>query len=505
MARQLLALAACAAALRLPATPRSGRAPRAHTVCRATATRLPQLEDANDEGLGYAASVAAGSAKRAERMESLGTSDMAVTFLGTASCVPSTTRGVSCAALRYEGSTWLFDAGEGSQVQAQRSANTHPGKIDAIFVTHLHGDHVFGLPGLLCLAGQNRESGDDRVIEIFGPEGLRTYLRASLALTHSRITAPYVVHELAGVPLVPPPGFRPPRARPPLSTSAGPDSAFGESGPGRDIPRDADGAWTCAPRGALAVRAAPMKHTVPCVGYCVVEPDRPGALDVAAVAPVLDRNFAALKKAGVKEPKKIYRLLKEMKPGQTFTFPDGTKVAREDVVADDKPGRVLVFAGDTADASALLPLLPPRGADLVVHEATNAKLSPWDNDKSATQVDRATAAHGHSTPAMAAAFAIAAGADRLALTHFSPRYKGDAALSSLATMAKIEKAALAGDRPFRGAYAGDSVIAAWDLLCVPVFAKTARRAAKAAATKRAAMPVATKPPARKRRARPPGS
>ena len=186
-----------AQAWRLPAR-------RRHIVQRAT--RLPQEPAELDDWL---KPYAGADEFRAERQQQLAetASDLEITFLGTASCVPSVTRGVSCTALRYDGATYLFDAGEATQVQAQRTTLVKPGKVEAIFVTHLHGDHTFGLPGLLCLCGQDRDA-SDQPIEIFGPEGLRAYVRASLQLTQSRVAAPHVIHELVGVPQRPPAGFR---------------------------------------------------------------------------------------------------------------------------------------------------------------------------------------------------------------------------------------------------------------------------------------------------------
>ncbi len=120
-------------------------------------------------------------------------SDMDVVFKGTVSCMPGTTRGVSCTALRLnwrrkadEGGgngveddgggggeqrgggagaagTWLFDCSQSTQLSVQRTPSIRPGRISPIFVMHCHGNHSFGLPGLLCLMGTDRTRNDPPV------------------------------------------------------------------------------------------------------------------------------------------------------------------------------------------------------------------------------------------------------------------------------------------------------------------------------------------------------
>ncbi len=121
---------------------------------------------------------------------------MELTFLGTASNNPSPVRGVSCTCFRYEGEAWLFDAGEGTQIQLMKST-IKPGRITKVFITHLHGDHIFGLPGLMCTVGANVI--ENKKLELYGPVGLRRYIRTCLELSRSFVTYSYVVHEL--VPL----------------------------------------------------------------------------------------------------------------------------------------------------------------------------------------------------------------------------------------------------------------------------------------------------------------
>lgn len=436
-----------------------------------TARRMPVVDAPNNRTrLPYAEAIMEGEKIREQRLSELGPpSDMEMIFLGTASCIPSTTRGVSCTALRFQGRTWIFDAGEGSQVQVQRSNNVHPGRIDCIFLTHVHGDHSFGLPGLLCLMGQNRNE-DAAPVEIFGPEGLRLYLRTALQLTHSRIAAKYRVHELKNVPNLQQNSLSRGAQRRKLPPNLSADSSFGELPDGKDIFPDDNGIWHLNPPGNVKVMAAAMVHTVPCVGFVAKEPDRPGALDLSKVEHVLNRNYAALKKKGVKQPKKVYKLLKEMKRDQTFTFPDGTKLKAADCVSRPKPGRVVAVCGDTSDASRLKPLLKDR-CDIVVHEATNAWLNEYfDKHLDPEEVRRATVAHGHSTPEIAAEFAHAVNAKRLVLNHFSPRYKGDALPTSINIMNKIE--GVARKALLHLARNDDDetpeVLAAWDLAIVPI-------------------------------------
>jgi len=82
---------------------------------------------------------------------------MKVTLLGTGGTVPTLRRSLPSVALQREGHIFLFDCGEGTQVQIIR-ASLSPGKLFAIFLSHLHGDHVTGLPGLLMtIMHQSRE------------------------------------------------------------------------------------------------------------------------------------------------------------------------------------------------------------------------------------------------------------------------------------------------------------------------------------------------------------
>mmetsp|Transcript_16464 Transcript_16464/g.23902 ORF Transcript_16464/g.23902 Transcript_16464/m.23902 type:complete len:641 (-) Transcript_16464:34-1956(-) len=439
-------------------------------------------------------------------------SDMDIIFVGTASCTPSVTRGVSCTALRlnwprrskpskenqkdikttdFETGTWLFDVGEGTQLQIQQSNLVRPKKINKIFLTHAHGDHTFGLPGLMCLMGVNWGR-DSPPLEIYGPEGLRMWLRVAIRYSVARIVPRYRVHEIKKIPLAPEwkktdTGkfyFNPNRIEPFANRRQFIDSRDAESWHvlhdrihlersaryneiegGRNIfPKfnhsmSADGApvWEIEDDDDVRVYAAPMSHGVPCVGYVVEEQSRPGRLRNELVEPIVKRNYELLKEAGFRMPMKAMAVIKNLPQGSSFTFPDGTVVTQEEAVEPPRKGRKIAICGDTSDARALAGLA--QDADVLIHEATNAYLPGTDKDTNMKSVTYEAMRHGHSTPQIAANFARKINAKKLLLNHFSARYLGNQAIENMSIMQRIEDQA----RESSG-YDAASVAAAWDFM-----------------------------------------
>ena len=177
------------------------------------------------------------------------------------------------------------------------------------------------------------------------------------------------------------------------------------------------------------------------------------------VAPIAQRNIKALKEMGI--GMKIMAKIKDLPIGGSYTFPDGTIINQEDVVEASREGRKIAICGDTADCRAIAGLA--QGADVLVHEATNAFLSGIDKDTNKAEVAKDAKLHGHSIPEMAGEFAKKIGAKRLVLNHFSSRYKGDQSLESISIMMRIEEAAVkASGLP------EDKVVAGWDFMLLPV-------------------------------------
>ncbi|KAH9006888.1 beta-lactamase-like protein [Lactarius hatsudake] len=314
-------------------------------------------------------------------------SNINITFLGTASAQPSRTRNHSALALRLDGDVWLFDC-----------APVKMGRISKIFITHTHvldprASGVLDDAEVSHAPKSRRECASDnnpQPLEIYGPTGTRAYVRAGLIYTHTLLSGPYIVHELQ-FPNDPPN----PLAPLPLHSA---------ELPGRDI-QQVDGTWLDVYRGAsFSVSAAPIMHSVPCVGYVITEAPVPGKIDPKQYVPHLKRTGT---------PMSAMRRLQE---GESVQLSDGTR-----------PGRKITILGDTYDPNPIARLA--TSTDVLIHEATNAHLPDIDPETKYSDthdiVEQRSKSRGHSTPQMAALFGERIEARKLVLNHFSSRYAGE--------------------------------------------------------------------------------
>ncbi|TGB04384.1 ribonuclease Z [Halobacillus salinus] len=233
---------------------------------------------------------------------------MELYFLGTGSGVPSKERNVSSLVLRMleeRGTTWVFDCGEGTQQQILNT-NIRPRRIEVIFITHLHGDHIYGLPGLLS---SRSFQGGETPVTVYGPRGLKEYIEISLRLSGTHLRYPLYIEEVDEGIL-----FE--------------DEQF-------------------------VVEAIKLEHGLDSYGYILKEKDKLGELQPNK-----------LKELGV-SPGPIYQTIKSQ---EQTRLEDGRIIARSDVIGPPKKGRKVVILGDTRYLPALKD--PLHKADVLVHEGT---------------------------------------------------------------------------------------------------------------------------------------
>ena len=407
-----------------------------------------------------------------------------VVFLGTCAMTPSLTRNVSSILVKFGSTSWLFDCGDGTQQQMMKG-NLNPGKISRIFISHFHGDHLFGLPGLICSMNPSKEQAKvspKTPLEIYGPPGLREWLRLTLSLSGASLNFKYKVHELH-------------------ACSNQQDGQLSNATllncelPGENLTPDESGVWRNLSSqnedlDIVCVHAALLKHRaqMPTIGFVLKETDYPGTVNAEVVMERFENeiNKSYLRKLG--GPGLPGKLVGDLKRGETVELADGV-LRPEDCLGPTKVGRKIAILSDTCDPSNIASLC--AGATLVVHEATECNLptlvrptdvpKPYDSAYAKRRATKRAYSRGHSTPEMAATFAQAVEAEALALTHFSGRHHGytNSAFEQERSHAFTE----AIQRIAGGAYDGQ-VIVAHDLLMLEVRADWAKDWKEGAVTAR---------------------
>jgi ribonuclease Z len=274
---------------------------------------------------------------------------LSITFLGTGAATPTVDRNVAGLAVQREGETILFDCGEGTQRQMMRYGVGF--SFTEVFFTHFHADHMLGIIGLLRTMGlQDRTA----PVTLYGPRGAQRILGAAMSLGIERNKFPVEIVEIRA---------------------------------GDRLRRD-----------EYDIVVFETEHRADTVGFALAEHTRLGRF-----------HPEHARELGVPEGPLWGKLHK----GETVTLDDGRTVTPADLVGPPRPGRTVVYSGDTRPHLAVFEA--SKGADLLLHEATFGE----------DEADRAIET-GHSTASEAARIALEAGVRRLVLTHISPRYTRDA-------------------------------------------------------------------------------
>lgn len=233
-------------------------------------------------------------------------SNIQITFLGTSGSTPTADRSLPSIALKRKGEILIFDCGEGTQRQMIKAGLSFARKTK-MFITHMHGDHIFGLPGLIqTMSLMNREE----KLSIYGPIGISAFIEAirETADLHSRFDIEVFEIQHPGV-----------------------------------IYEDRE----------YEIQACNIKHGVPGFAYALIEKPRPG-------------RFYPEKAEALRIPEGP--LWAHLQRGESLKLPDGRIITPDMVVGPKRAGRKIVYSGDTRPTEEIVNLA--RDADILIHEAT---------------------------------------------------------------------------------------------------------------------------------------
>ena len=231
---------------------------------------------------------------------------MKLVVLGSGGSWPCRERNPPAVALKLNGDILLFDCAEGTQRQFMFSSVSFM-QVRHIMLSHLHGDHFLGLPGLVETMGLNDRKDE---LHIYGPPGTSKRLRSLFTVGYFSAAFPLVLHDL-------------------------------EPGDHIDL-------------GSCGMRCAGASHlAVPSLAYSIEERGRPGRF-----------NLERAKELGIPPG----RLFTRLQDGETVTH-DGKTFTPEMVLGPPRRGRKIVYTGDTAPSPAIVELA--READVLIHDSTS--------------------------------------------------------------------------------------------------------------------------------------
>src|SRR5690625_4383960 len=202
---------------------------------------------------------------------------------------------------------WMFDCGEATQHQILHTS-IKPKKLNKIFITHLHGDHIFGLPGFL--SSRSFLGGETDPLTIYGPSGIKKYVETSLSISKTHLSYPIHYVEINDVGTI----FE--------------DDHF-------------------------IVDVTLLDHNIQSYGYRITEKDKLGEL-----------NVQKLQELGI-APGPIYRQIKE---NEQTILENGTIINRKDVIGKPKKGKTVSIFGDTKYVPDHISFV--KNSDVLIHEAT---------------------------------------------------------------------------------------------------------------------------------------
>jgi ribonuclease Z len=230
-----------------------------------------------------------------------------ITILGCNSAIPKPGRNSSAQVVTLNSKPYLVDCGEGTQIQMRKSGIRFQ-KIDHIFISHLHGDHFFGLIGLIstyCLLGRTNP------LHVYAPDGLREIIDLQISTTSTELTFPLYFS--------------------PIDPDR-PEKIFSDD--------------------QMLVSTIPMLHRIPTSGFLFVEKER-------------DRN---IRKEFLNIESPSFAEIRNIKAGMDYTNSAGKTYSNPEITRPQYRSRSYAYCTDTAYSERILPQI--RGVDLLYHEST---------------------------------------------------------------------------------------------------------------------------------------